>query len=66
MYKETLRGITGIGLFPVISLLLFAAVFVVVLVRTFRMDRSELQHLAGLPLDAPADEGAARKGEAAS
>ena len=28
MYKETLRGIAGIGLFPVVSLLLFVMVFV--------------------------------------
>ena len=28
MYKETLRGIAGVGTFPVISLLLFVAVFV--------------------------------------
>ena len=54
MYKETLRGIAGIGLFPVVSLLLFVAVFAFVLVHVIRMDRADAQRLAGLPLDGPA------------
>jgi cytochrome c oxidase cbb3-type subunit 3 len=54
MYKETLRAIAGIGLFPALSLVLFIIVFTVVLVRVFRMDRAETEHLASLPLE-PAD-----------
>jgi hypothetical protein len=54
MYKETLRAIAGIGLFPAISLVLFVMVFALVLVRVIRMDRGETEHLAGLPLE-PAD-----------
>ena len=54
MYKETLRAIAGIGLFPAISLVLFVMVFALVLVRVIRMDRRETEHLAGLPLE-PAD-----------
>jgi hypothetical protein len=65
MYKETLRGIAGVGLLPVISLLLFAAVFFLVLVRTLRMSRSDVQHLATLPLDPPR-QGAAPEGEVQS
>jgi hypothetical protein len=54
MYKETLRAIAGIGLFPAFSLVLFVMVFALVLVRVIRMDRHETEHLAGLPLE-PAD-----------
>lgn len=63
MHKEILRSITGVGIFPVISLLLFVAVFALVLLRTFRMDRADVQRLARLPLDAPADGGAAPDAE---
>jgi cytochrome c oxidase cbb3-type subunit 3 len=54
MYKETLRAIAGIGIFPAISLVLFIVIFSVMLVRVFRMDRADTEHLAGLPLE-PAD-----------
>jgi hypothetical protein len=54
MYKETLRGIAGIGIFPVISLLLFVAVFAAAVIRTFRMRREVAHQLAALPLDEPA------------
>jgi cytochrome c oxidase cbb3-type subunit IV len=51
MYKETLRGIAGIGLFPVVSLLLFVTVFVLALFRAVRMDRTDVEQIAALPLD---------------
>lgn len=51
MYKEILRSIAGIGLFPVISLLLFVMVFAIMLLRVLCMDRAGIQHLAALPLD---------------
>jgi hypothetical protein len=51
MYKEILRGIGGIGIFPVVSLLLFVMVFALVVLRALRMDRAGIQHLAGLPLE---------------
>lgn len=56
MYKEILRGIAGIGVFPVISLVVFVTIFAIMLLRVVCMDRAGLQHLAGLPLD---DDGAA-------
>jgi hypothetical protein len=61
MYKETLRAIAGIEIFPVISLLLFVTVFTVVLVWTIRLDRSRVDAAASLPLDgaAPDDVAAA-------
>jgi len=69
MYKEVLRAIVGIEVFPVVSLLIFLAVFVVMLVWVFRMDHLRLAAYAHLPLDddhpSPRDRGArpaARRG----
>lgn len=57
MYKEVLRTIVGIEVFPVLSLLIFLTVFVVMLVWVLRMDRRTLALYASLPLrdaDSPA------------
>jgi cytochrome c oxidase cbb3-type subunit IV len=54
MYKEILQSITGIELFPVISLVLFVIVFTAVLISVSRMDRARADGLAALPLDDPA------------
>jgi len=51
MSFETLRAIDGVGIFPIISLLLFVTVFAVMLIRTARLDRSRLDSYARLPLD---------------
>lgn len=56
MYAETLRGIAGIGIYPVLSLLLFVAVFAVVIVRVVRMPRADERRLAAIPLDCPAEQ----------
>jgi hypothetical protein len=50
MYKEVLRAIGGIEIYPVISLLLFVTVFAIVLIRTARLDRRQLDDLSRLPL----------------
>jgi hypothetical protein len=52
MHIDTLRAIAGIEIFPVVSLLLFVAVFTLVLVWTLRLDRSRVAAAAHLPLDA--------------
>lgn len=51
MYKEVLRTIAGIEVFPVLSLLVFVTVFVLMLVWVARLDRDRLNTLAALPLD---------------
>jgi hypothetical protein len=51
MYREILLTITGIHIFPVISLVLFVIVFSSVLVSVARMDSRRAEHLAALPLD---------------
>jgi hypothetical protein len=52
MYREILLGITGVAVYPVVSLLLFTLTFGAVLVRVARMDRAHADRFAGLPLDA--------------
>lgn len=50
MYKDILRSIAGIEIFPIISLLLFVTVFAVVLVWSALLDRAHLARCASLPL----------------
>jgi hypothetical protein len=49
MYTDILRGIEGVGIFPVFSLVVFVAVFTVVLVWALRADRGRLDRHAALP-----------------
>ena len=51
MYKEVLSAVSGIDVYPVISLLLFVLVFGVVVFRAMRLDGVQLQELARLPLE---------------
>jgi hypothetical protein len=53
MYTEVLRAISGIEIFPVISLIVFVAVFSGMLIWTARLPRRELVELSHLPLDRP-------------
>jgi hypothetical protein len=50
MYTDILRGIEGVGIFPVVSLVLFVAVFTVVLVWAIRADRERMDRHAAIPL----------------
>ena len=50
MYKDVLRTIVGIEVFPVLSLLIFMTVFAVMLVWVMRLDRRTLSTYANLPL----------------
>ena len=56
MYKEILLTMTGIHVFPVISLILFVVVFGSVLVSVARMDSRRVHRLASLPLDASTEQ----------
>ena len=51
MYKDILLTITGIQVFPVVSLVLFVIVFGAALISVARMDRVHVRRLAMLPLD---------------
>ena len=54
MDKEVLQGIEGIGIFPVISLVIFVAFFCGLLIWVARTKRSDFDETAALPLDEPA------------
>ena len=53
MYKELLRSIVGIEIFPIISLCLFFGVFTLVVIKACRLDGRSAARLARLPLDEP-------------
>ena len=51
MYKEILRSIGGIDVYPVVSLVIFVIFFAVVIAHALRMDGRRVGRLAALPLD---------------
>ena len=50
MYKEVLRSIEGVGIFPSISLLLFFGFFVGLIIYLIRKKKSYWDEAAQLPL----------------
>ncbi len=51
MYKEVLQSIEGIGIYPIISMIVFAVFFAVVLIWYFKADKKYLNKMSNLPLD---------------
>jgi len=51
MYQELLRNIHGVGVFPVVSLVLFVVVYTLAVIHALRIDRAGVKYMAGLPLD---------------
>lgn len=51
MYKNVLQTIEGVGIFPLLSMLIFLAVFLAAIIWFFKADKEHLQHMAELPLD---------------
>jgi hypothetical protein len=51
MYKNVLQAIEGIGIFPLISMLIFMTVFLAAIIWFFRADKEHLQRMAELPLE---------------
>ena len=52
MYKEVLRSIEGIGIFPSISLILFLGFFVGLIIYLIKKGKSHFEDAAHLPLEA--------------
>lgn len=50
MYKDVLRTIDGVGIFPVVSLILFVLFFAFVLWGTMRANKAVIDSLADIPL----------------
>jgi cbb3-type cytochrome oxidase subunit 3 len=46
-----LTSITGVEIFPLISLLIFFVFFVALLVYAFKADKSRLKYLSNLPIE---------------
>ncbi|MBU0982546.1 MAG: hypothetical protein KKA42_01650 [candidate division Zixibacteria bacterium] len=52
MYRDVLQAVAGVEIFPIVSLLLFVAAFLSVVVYVMRMDRADIRRFSRLPLDA--------------
>jgi|Laugrespbdmm15sd_2_1035082.scaffolds.fasta_scaffold01318_6 fructose-specific phosphotransferase system IIC component len=54
MYKETLRSIEGIQIYPLVSLVIFGLFFISLIIWVMRVDKAYLYEMSNLPLmDAP-------------
>jgi|AntRauTorcE11897_2_1112592.scaffolds.fasta_scaffold00774_9 cbb3-type cytochrome oxidase subunit 3 len=51
MYKEVLRSIEGIGIFPSIALILFLGFFIGLIIYLIKKGRAYFQDIARLPLE---------------
>ncbi|MCA9741090.1 MAG: cbb3-type cytochrome c oxidase subunit 3 [Deferribacteres bacterium] len=51
MLKDVLQSIAGVATFPVISLVLFFAFFIGVIIWIARMDKKTVSKMANLPLE---------------
>jgi len=51
MFKEVLQSINGIGVYAIISLIIFILFFVVIVLRLIRMDKNFIIKMERLPLD---------------
>ncbi len=51
MFKEVLQSIEGIGIYPVISMIVFVLFFVIVIIWYFKADKKYLNKMRNLPLD---------------
>ena len=51
MYKEVLRSIDSVGIFPVISFVIFFTFFIFLLVQVWRSDKSLMGKISALPID---------------
>jgi cbb3-type cytochrome oxidase subunit 3 len=51
MHKEVLRAIEGIGLYPVISLIVFFLFFTTVFLWVVRIRKADAKKMAAMPLD---------------
>lgn len=49
-FSHYLEKITGVSVYPIISLTLFITFFVLVTILIFKMDKHELEHAEQLPL----------------
>ncbi|MDP4174774.1 MAG: cbb3-type cytochrome c oxidase subunit 3 [Bacteroidota bacterium] len=51
MFGVHLKDIKNLGIYPIISLIIFLFAFVLILIRTFTADKNYLKKMEELPLD---------------
>lgn len=51
MYKEVLQTIEGIGIYPIISMIVFIIFFAAIIIWYFKADKKYLNKMKNLPLD---------------
>lgn len=51
MYKEVLQSIEGIGIYPIISMIVFVIFFAIVIIWYFKADKKYLNKMSNLPLE---------------
>ena len=51
MFKEVLESIEGIGIYPIISMIVFFIFFAALIIWYFKADRKYLNKMKNLPLD---------------
>ncbi|MGE5496845.1 MAG: hypothetical protein ACM3Q2_02150 [Syntrophothermus sp.] len=56
MPTEQLKNLENLGIYPVISLVLFLFAFVLILIRTFTADKKYLKEMENLPLELNGEE----------
>ncbi|SFB52907.1 CcoQ/FixQ family Cbb3-type cytochrome c oxidase assembly chaperone [Algoriphagus aquimarinus] len=51
MYKEVLRSIEDIEIFPIISLVIFVLFFIGIAIWAIRIPKDYVDHMSSLPMD---------------
>jgi cbb3-type cytochrome oxidase subunit 3 len=51
MYKEVLRSIENVEIFPIISLVIFVLFFVGIIIWAIRVPKDVIDHMSSLPMD---------------
>ncbi len=51
MYKAILQNISGIEIWPIIGLIIFLSIFTAVTVWVVRLDKTEVNRMANIPLE---------------
>ena len=61
MYKDVLRSIEGIGIYPVISFVIFFAFFIVVFMYIMTVNKEMVSKMSNLPLGEGSDKTSTQK-----
>jgi len=51
MYKEVLRSIENVAVFPIVSLIIFVLFFIGITIWTMRVPKDVIDHMSSLPMD---------------